>query len=81
MISLIQYNFRYRGAIEYDKFVLNTLSFYNEIHSLVNDPDFSCLLNNEEGALHSLHKRLESKDSAAMLYYARQFGIDKLRGR
>lgn len=28
---MILYNMRYRGPLEYDKFVLNTLQFYNEV--------------------------------------------------
>jgi hypothetical protein len=26
---------RYRGPLEYDKFILNTLQFHNEIHDLI----------------------------------------------
>lgn len=32
---MIVYNMRYRGPLEYDKFILNTLQFHNEINDLI----------------------------------------------
>lgn len=32
---MIVYNMRYRGPLEYDKFVLNTLQFHNEINGVI----------------------------------------------
>lgn len=32
---MIHYNMRYRGAMEYDKFILNIFQFHNEIHELL----------------------------------------------
>lgn len=32
---MIVYNMRYRGPLEYDKFVLNTLQFHNEINGII----------------------------------------------
>lgn len=31
---MIHYNMRYRGPLEYDKFILNIFQFHNEIHEL-----------------------------------------------
>lgn len=31
---MILYNFRHRGPFEYDKFILNTLQFHNEVAML-----------------------------------------------
>lgn len=35
-MSMILYNYRYRGPYEYDKFVNNTLQFFNEVKLLEN---------------------------------------------
>lgn len=35
-MSMILYNYRYRGPYEYDKFVNNVLQFYNETRYLEN---------------------------------------------
>lgn len=32
---MIVYNMRYRGPLEYDKFVLNTLQFHNEVNGII----------------------------------------------
>lgn len=32
---MIVYNMRYRGPLEYDKFVLNTLQFHNEVNGVL----------------------------------------------
>ena len=32
---MILYNMRYRGAMEYDKFILNTFQFNNEVNEMV----------------------------------------------
>lgn len=32
---MIVYNMRYRGPLEYDKFILNALQFHNEIYDLI----------------------------------------------
>ena len=36
---MIHYNMRYRGAYEYDKFVLNILQLHNECVDFINDLD------------------------------------------
>ena len=33
---MIVYNMRYRGAMEYDKFILNALQFHNEVNEILN---------------------------------------------
>lgn len=44
---MIVYNMRYRGPLEYDKFVLNILQFHNEIHAIakkeIETPEFKNL--------------------------------------
>lgn len=32
---MIVYNMRYRGPLEYDKFVLNTFQFHNEVNGVI----------------------------------------------
>lgn len=32
---MILYNMRYRGAYEYDKFVLNTMQYHNEVNEML----------------------------------------------
>lgn len=32
---MIQYNMRYRGPLEYDKFILNIFQFHNEVQELL----------------------------------------------
>lgn len=34
---MIYYNMRYRGAYEYDKFVLNTLQYSNMVNGLIDE--------------------------------------------
>lgn len=34
---IIPYNFPYKGPFEYDKFILNTLQYVNEIQNIINN--------------------------------------------
>ena len=34
---MIFYNFRYRGPYEYDKFILNTMQYYNMANDFIHD--------------------------------------------
>lgn len=54
-MSMILYNYRYRGPYEYDKFVNNVLQFYNETRYLENK-----LLKHEYS---TLQQRLEELDN------------------
>lgn len=33
---MIVYNMRYRGPMEYDKFILNVLQYHNEVNEILN---------------------------------------------
>ena len=64
-MSVILYNYRYRGPYEYDKFIYNTLQLSNEVNILeekVNQNGYKQLTNNIE-ELNSLLEEMTGEDS------------------
>ena len=52
---MIVYNMRNRGPLEYDKFILNILQYYNEVNSIKNK------ISKSDGnkALQEMHKQID----------------------
>ncbi len=64
-MSVILYNYRYRGPYEYDKFIYNTLQLSNEVNILeekVNQNGYKQLTNNIK-ELNSLLEEMTGEDS------------------
>lgn len=71
---MIQYNFKYRGAIEYEKLTLTVLSFYNEISDIAIEDSIEFLYKDHldalDNILQSLHnEKAISRHYAKMLLY------------
>lgn len=69
---MIVYNMRYRGSIEYDKMILNALSFYNEVYSICEDEylngEFGSTIKDYTDRCDALINHYQSLNSPALLY-------------